>query len=64
MPGLTDRDLRRIERFVRTPSNRRTPRMLLPTADEGTDGSPTPGEDGHGVEDGHGDGKGWDEAGG
>lgn len=61
MPGLTDRDLRRIERSVRTPPNRRTPRLLLPTAGEGTDGSPTPEEDGHGPEAGYGDGEGWDE---
>ena len=60
MPGLTDRDRRRIERFVRTPPDRRSPRLLVPTTDEGVDdGVP---EDGYG--DGHGDGEGWDETGG
>lgn len=35
MPGLTDRDLQRIERFVRTSPIHRTPDILLPT--DGTD---------------------------
>lgn len=42
-PGLTGRDVRRIERFVRIPPNRRNPRMLVPTAEEGFDDDPAPG---------------------
>jgi hypothetical protein len=30
MTGLTDRDLQRIERFVRMPPTRRTPDILVP----------------------------------
>jgi hypothetical protein len=30
MAGLTDRDLRRIERFVETPPRQRTPHILTP----------------------------------
>jgi hypothetical protein len=63
MPGLTDRDLRRIERFVRTSPNRRTPRMLVPTEGEGADGGPTP-ENGCVHGDGHGDREGRNEPGG
>ena len=40
MPGLTDRDLRRIERFVRTPPTRRTPDILVP-ADATAPAEPT-----------------------
>jgi hypothetical protein len=34
MAGLTDRDLRRIKRFVETPPRRRTPHILTPDDDE------------------------------
>ena len=34
MAGLTDRDLRRIKRFVETPPRRRTPNLLTPDDDE------------------------------
>jgi len=34
MAGLTDRDLRRIERFVETPPRQRTPHLLTPDEDE------------------------------
>jgi hypothetical protein len=40
MAGLTDRDLRRIKRFVETPPRRRTPHLLTPDEGEGE-----PGED-------------------
>ncbi|MFC7228509.1 hypothetical protein N0B31_13945 [Salinirubellus salinus] len=39
MAGLTDRDLRRIKRFVETPPRRRTPHILTPDEDE-TEGRP------------------------
>jgi hypothetical protein len=35
MAGLTDRDLRRIERFVETPPRQRTPRLLTPDGEDG-----------------------------
>jgi hypothetical protein len=38
MAGLTDRDLRRIKRFVETPPRQRTPHILTPDADEPSEG--------------------------
>jgi hypothetical protein len=46
MAGLTDRDLRRIKRFVETPPRQRTPHLLTPDDDEGAPGTtddPDPG---------------------
>jgi hypothetical protein len=44
MAGLTESDLRRIERFVRTPPRKRTPHLLTP--DEEDPASPDPAGDG------------------
>ena len=41
MAGLTDRDLRRIKRFVETPPRKRTPHILTPDGDEDGDGVDT-----------------------
>jgi hypothetical protein len=46
MAGLTDRDLRRIKRFVETPPRQRTPQLLTPDDDDegapGTTDDPDP----------------------
>ena len=42
MAGLTNRDLRRIRRFVETPPRKRTPHILTPDEGEECEGRATP----------------------